>query len=69
MGFGCDDAWVATMASMVWMGQGCTDVGAPLLPVMVASDGGVDGWRRWVASMASVDGIDGGNWGLRRRGH
>ena len=49
-------AWVATMASMVWMAQGGTDMEAPLVPMMVATNGGVDGWLRWVAS---VDGADG----------
>ena len=57
-------AWVATtawMASMVWMAQGGTDVDAPL----VAYDGGVEWWRRWMASMVGVD----GGLGFRHRGH
>ena len=36
---------------------------------MVASKGGVEWWRRMVASMASMGGIDDGDWGLRHRGH
>ena len=31
--------------------------------------GGVEWWRRMVASMASMGGIDDGDWGLRHRGH
>ena len=54
-------ARMASMASMVWMAQGSTDVEVPLVPMMVASNGGVDGWRRMVASMV--------DWGLRHRGH
>ena len=52
-------AWVATMASMapmVWMAQGGTDVEVPLVPMMVASNGGDEWWRRMVASMGGVDG-------------
>ena len=39
-------AWVATMASMasmVWMAQGGTDVEVSLVLMMVATNGGVDG--------------------------
>ena len=36
---------------------------------MVVSNGGVEWWRRMVASMASMGGIDDGDWGLRHRGH
>ena len=60
LGYGGDYGLVATMASMVsmmWMTQGCTDVEVHL----VATNGGVDGWRRWLASMVG--------WGLRQRGH
>ena len=49
-------ATMASMASMVWMAQGSTDVGVPLVPMMVATNGGVGGWRRWMASMVGVDG-------------
>ena len=67
-------AGVATMASMVWMVQGSTDVEVSLVPAMVATNGGFDGWRRWMASMGGVDGwrrwlasmVD---WGLGHRGH
>ena len=62
-------AWVATMASMasmVWTAQGSTDVEVPLVPMMVATNGGDEWWRRWVASM---DGVDGWTGVLRHRGH
>ena len=49
-------AWIASMASVVWMAQGGTDVEAPLVPMMVATNGGFDGWRRWLASNGGVDG-------------
>ena len=55
-------AWVATMASMasmVWIARGGVDVEAPLVLMVVATNGGVDGWRRWMASMV---GVYGGNW-------
>ena len=65
-------AWarMASMASMVWMAQGCTDVEVPLVLLMVASNGGDGWWRRWLASnggvewwrrlVASMVGVDGG---------
>ena len=31
-------------------------MGVPLVPMMVVSHGGDDGWRRWMASMVGVDG-------------
>ena len=34
-------AWVASMASMVWMAQGVTDVEVPLVASMVGVDGGL----------------------------
>ena len=49
-------AWVATMALMVWMAQGGTDLEVPRVPTMVETNGGVDGWRRWIVSMVGVDG-------------
>ena len=51
-------AWVATMASMVWMAHGGTDVEAPLVPMMVASMDGVDGWRRWWTGVFDTEGTD-----------
>ena len=60
-------AWVVTMASMVWMALGGTDVEVSLVLTcdggdgwwrrMVASIDGVDRWRR---SLASIVGVDGG---------
>ena len=49
------------MASIVWMAQAGTDVEVLPVPTMVATNGGVDGWRRWLASMAGL--------GLRHTGH
>ena len=40
-------AWVAMMASMVWIAQGSADVEVPLVLVVVATNG----WRRSLASM------------------
>ena len=37
------------------MAQGGTDVEVPLVLMMVATNGGVDGWRRWLASTAVFD--------------
>ena len=60
-------AWVASrasMASMASMAQGSTDVEVPLVPTMVASNGGDEWWRRWW--VASMDGFDGWRrWWLR----
>ena len=39
------------------------------LVASMASNGGVEWWRRMVASMASMGGIGDGDWGLRHRGH
>ena len=51
-------AWVATMASMLWMAQGGTDVEVPLVSLMVASMDRVDGWRRWWAGVFDTEGAD-----------
>ena len=49
-------ARMASMASMLCMAQGSTDVEVPLVPMMVASNGGVDGVASMVASMGGIDG-------------
>ena len=61
MGFGCDDGLRSY--------DGVDGIEAPLVPMIVASNGGVDGWRRWMASdggfewwlrmVASMGGVDG----------
>ena len=40
-------AAVVAMASMLWIAQGCTDVEVSLVHLVVATVGGVDGWRGW----------------------
>ena len=40
-------AAVVAMASMVLMAQGCIDVEVSLVHLVVATMGGVDGWRGW----------------------
>ena len=43
---------------MVWIAQGGTDVEVPLVPMMVASMDGVDGWRRWWTGVFDTEGTD-----------
>ena len=55
LGYGSDDGLVAamaSMASMVWMAQGGTDVEVLLVPMMVATNGG-DGWLAWDGGLGS----------------
>ena len=54
---GATVASMASVASMIWMAEGGTDVEVPLVLVVVASNG----WRRCLASMVG--------WGLRHTGH
>ena len=49
-------AAMASMASMVWLAQGGTDVEVTLVPLTVATIGGDELWSRWMASMVGVGG-------------
>ena len=51
-------ATMASMASMVWMAQGSTDVEVLLVPMMVASMDGVDGQRRCWTGVFDTEGTD-----------
>ena len=49
---------VATMASMVWMGQGSIDVEVLLVLLVVVTTNGDEWWRQWVAGVVDTEGAD-----------